>query len=244
MQSLDTLISNKFPIHPFSNIPRDANYKTIMSNYLAMSQAFPYLQAGSQDAIFLHYMNQNQDIPEHVEMTTVVGNFLCWDETGGLYLTLANGLKGLPRLLETRRFHSNLLKKDCAAIFGDQLNPDYSATTKSYLLKLYEGLSSLSPVRRVAYMVSFESHANNMISALWESIAQKFNTEKTHLSYFQTHVGGDDPAEAYHVQMTNNLIAKIVPDDQHESFLAQFIEGYALNVQWCHDIIQLSHTGV
>ncbi len=110
---IEKVIAAHFHQHPFETIPAIANYEIILSNYLAMSQAFPYLQAGSQKDLFFHYMNHNQDAPESIELTTVVGNFLCWDETGGLNLTLASGLKNLPRLLETRRFHLNLLKKDC-----------------------------------------------------------------------------------------------------------------------------------
>lgn len=236
---IQQIIEETFPQHPYANIPDAANFEIILCNYLAMSQAFPYLQAGSESELFFHYMNQNQDVPEQVEMTAVVGNFLCWDETGGLNLTLASGMKGLPRLLETRRFHSNLLKKDCLAIFGHEINPDYSMLTKKYLLQLYRDLSELSHVDRVACMVSFECHANNMIDALWGSLAKHFNIGKEKLSYFMTHVGGDDPAEAYHVEMTAKLIEKIVPLAQHEDFIDKVKSAYQRYVDWCQSVVDL-----
>lgn len=237
--NIQEVIAKEFPQHPFTTIPTTANYETIMSNYLAMSQAFPYLQAGSESELFFHYMNKNQDVPEQIEMTAVVGNFLCWDETGGLYLMLASGMKGLPRLLETRRFHCNLLKKDCAVIFDHKIEPDYSAVTKKYLLQLYKDLSEVSHIDRVACMVSFEMHANNMIDALWGSLASHFNISKDKLSYFMTHVGGDDPAEAYHVEMTTKLIEKIVPVDQKQAFVEKVTAAYKRHYDWCQAVIDL-----
>jgi len=42
----ETIVAN-LPSHPFAAIPVKSDYKKLLSNYLAMSQAFPYLQAGS-----------------------------------------------------------------------------------------------------------------------------------------------------------------------------------------------------
>lgn len=240
---IEQIIVNEFTQHPFEIIPDDADYQVILSNYLAMSQAFPYLQAGSQKDLFLKYMFNNQDIPEELELTTIVGNFLCWDETGGLNLTLASGLKNLPRLLETRRFHSNLLKKDCATIFSQEIHPDYSDVTRKYLLKLFDGLSHPVHAVRTACMVSFEIHADKMITALWGSLANHFNIEKDKLSYFMTHVGGDDPAEPYHVAMTARLIEKIVAEQQHEAFIAKVKSFYQLHVDWCQDVVNVGMQG-
>lgn len=238
--NLDSIVESEFPTHPFISISNPIDFKKLLANYLAMSQAFPYLQAGSQKDIFLQFMDQNKDVPEEVELTTVVGNFLCWDETGGLNLMLARGLKGLPRLLETRRFHANLLRKDCELLFSEPVIPEYSAVTKKYLTKLYDGLASQCAIRRVAYMVSFENHANRMITALWGSVSNHFDVEKKRLSYFLTHVGGDDPAEAYHVEMTEKLISKIVPEEKMPLFHEKFKEAYALHHHWCQAIVDMS----
>lgn len=240
MLNIDSIINNKFPDHPFQSIPSHADYHTLMANYLAMSQAFPYLQSGSQSDLFFSYMEKNRDIPEHVELTTVVGNFLSWDETGGLNLTLASGLKALPRLLETKRFHTNLLKKDCEILFGYLVKPDYSSITQAYLRDLYKGLADLCPVTRVANMVAFEAHANKMIDSLWQSVVKQFNIDKNKLPYFAIHVGGDDPAEPYHVAMTQALIEKIVKKNDEDLFISQLLSAYQLNLQWCAKVVGLS----
>lgn len=240
MEEISSIINAHFSEHPFINIPTMANYKNILENYFAMSQAFPYLQAGSQKDLFLHYMNSNQDVPEHIELTSVVGNFLCWDETGALYPTIALGLKALPHILETRRFHSNLLRKDCEFLFNEPIAPQYSAVTKSYLNDLYDGLSSLCQIKRVATMVSFENHANKMISALWDSLIAKFKVKDKALTYFMMHVGGDDPAEAYHVEMTQKLIERTIPEEKLEQFYETFKSSYALHHQWCESVVKSS----
>lgn len=185
-------------------------------------------------------MNKNESVPVDVELTTVVGNFLCWDETGGLYPTIAQGLKALPRLLETKRFHSNLLKADCETIFNKKIEPDFSDTTKTYLLNLYNGLSNNCVVTRVATMISFESHANIMINSLWKSISTWASLSESQLTYFLLHVGGDDPAEKYHVQMTRDLIEKTIPNNKYTEFLTKFLNAYQMHYQWCDDIIRIS----
>lgn len=239
----ETILHTEFPSHPFSSIPNQSDYRTLLSNYLAMSQAFPYLQAGSQGDIFFRFMENNQDIPEQVELTTIVGNFLSWDETGGLNLTLASGLKALPRLLETKRFHANMLKQDCITLLGSPVAPDYSSVTRSYLRSLYNGLASECPITRVAMMVSFEAHAHNMIDALWDSLADRFSVPKNKLSYFAVHVGGEDPAEPYHVEMTQLLIEKMVPEHEESTFREKLIDSYRLHAQWCTDVVALSCAG-
>lgn len=239
LDRLDDVVINYFNIHPFSKISQHVDYLAVMSNYFAMSQAFPYLQAGSQKDLFFHYMEKNEDIPVNIELTTVVGNFLCWDETGGLYPTIALGLKALPKILETRRFHSNLLKSDLETLFKHPVSPSYSETTKKYLISLYDGLSSLCHINRVACMISFEHHANIMIAELWNSITKKFSVEKKQLSYFMLHVGGDDPAEKYHVAMTKNLIDKVILPSEQDSFIDKFKKNYELHYNWCNEILAL-----
>jgi len=240
LNNIQGLLAEKFAAHPFSRVPEGADYEKLLANYLAMSQAFPYLQAGSQGDIFNHYIQQGSDIPEHVELTTVVGNFLCWDETGGLMPTVTRGLKALPKILETKRFHANLLKKDCEKLFSKAITPDYSPITREYLSDLYLSLSSVDAIKRVASMVSFEAHANQMITSLWKTISEKFSFSPKSLTYFVMHVGGDDPAEAYHVEMTQKLIDKIVDKENEGIFISHFEKFYARHMKWCHDISTLS----
>ncbi len=53
-------------------------------------------------------------------------------------------------------------------------------------------------------------------------------------------MGGDDPAEPYHVQMTSRMIAKVVSEAQIADFLKAFEAAYALNYSWCQKITQLA----
>ncbi len=235
----DTL-SKKFKVHPFSTEIKLESLEIVIRNYLAMSQAFPYLQAGSQKELIFDCIDRNVDVSEHIETTAVVGNFLCWDETGGHSILLKHGITGLPVILDTNQyFHSNLLKKDICVIFGKEIEPSYSKVTREYLYHLYEGLSSLEPVVRCASMVAFETHAGQMINALWESISALCHLENDSLSYFKTHVGGTDPAEPYHIKMTAGMIEKIVSETQIAAFLKAFEIAYSLNYSWCRSICQL-----
>lgn len=237
--ALNDILESQFTIHPFAEIPDAADYESLFANYFAMSQAFPYLQAGSQKDLFFRLMENNEDVPEHIELTTVVGNFLCWDETGGLNPTVGGGLAALPYILETQRFHANILRKDGISLFGKEIKPDYSAVTKDYLMRLYASLASACPVTRVSAMIAFESHANQMISALWGSLAKRFDIDKNKLHYFYMHVGGDDPAEKYHVEMTRKLIQKTIPVAELPTFYEKFTHHYQLNSEWCRDVVKM-----
>lgn len=221
--------------HPFDRIASH-KIRSTMEQYFAMSQAFPYLQSGSQKDIFFHYLNNNIQVDSELELTTVVGNFLSWDETGGLYVTLRKKMRGISDILNTDdNFHANLLKKDLSAIFGCQVSPDYSDMTKEYLINLYKSLSSIDHIERCASMVAFEVHAERMINSLWTSLDKIFDHfDKDDLTYFKSHVGGDDPAEAYHVKMTEELIERIANTDEKRSkFIDKFLQSYDLNSGWC-----------
>lgn len=238
--NLQAVVHADFHPHPFSNVGENCDFHTLLSNYLAMSQAFPLLQAGSQKELIFNSMLRNKAIPKEIELTCVVANFLCWDETGGLYPTIANGLKALPRLLETQRFHANILRSDCVKLLNQNIEPNFSPLTTLYLVELYAGLSSLDHIVRLAHMVSFELHAHTMISALWESLIHVFGNPAQKLPYFMLHVGGEDPAERYHVEMTQRLIEEIVKPSQREAFESLFKKAYALNQQWCTALVALS----
>lgn len=60
--------------HPFDHIDHP-DMEDMMANYLAMSQAFPYLQAGSQKDLFFQYLTSGKPIDRDLEVTTIVGNF-------------------------------------------------------------------------------------------------------------------------------------------------------------------------
>lgn len=239
--ALEWIVAAIAPVHPFSTGLSCANYEPVMRNYFAMSQAFPLIQASACSELLMDTLRTGADIPIEFEITTVVGAFLTWDETGGAYVLQQGGKENLPKILNTgRQFHSNLLRADLEKIGGINVSPDYSPTTVRYLQELSKDLSSLDHVRRCAAMVAFELHAESMISALWDSISALTPVPKDDLIYFKVHVGGDDPAEKYHKQMTHQMIEKLVPDARLKDFLDYFAQAYKLHTNWCESIKRLA----
>jgi hypothetical protein len=111
--------------------------------------------------------------------------------------------------------------------------------TRDYLTELYAGLSHSGSLERCATMVAFELHAQRMISGLWGALAASNQVQKDELSYFRIHVGGEDPAEPYHVALTCGMIERLVPAEQQARFLERFEARYAANVTWCRSIREL-----
>lgn len=237
-QQLDAYVSSTYPRHPFEHGIDRRNMEPLLLAYFAMSQAFPHLQSSAQrDGIFEAIAN-NVDLEPAYEITSVVGNFLSWDETGGHACVLGQGNAGLPEVVRTRsQFHANILRSDLALILGrDDVAPSYGPETRSYLMKLHDGLASPDAVRRCATMVAFELHAARMIDALWGSLSDLTGLPRERLQYFAVHVGGADPAEAYHVEMVSRMIDALVPAEASEHFFACFRKAYDDNVNWCESI--------
>lgn len=234
---IDDLIEAEFEIHPLSCGIDEGNVESVLAQYFAMSQAFPYLQAGAQKAQILAAMDSNQDMDELFELTAVVGNFLCWDETGGHAVVRHFGNQGLSKILDTRKtFHANMLRDDIRTLIGHDVRPEYYKSTQEYLRELPKGLESLNHIERCAHMVAFENHAGIMIDALWGSLAKLYSVPKDNLLYFKVHVGGSDPAEPYHIEMTERMVSEIVSDDSIDEFMNEFNNAYALNYNWCEAI--------
>jgi hypothetical protein len=236
--AVDSICSAYFFQHPFENITEKHDEEWILANYLAMSQAFPYLQAGAQKELIFDVIAAREEVPYDFEITAAIMNFLCWDETGGHFAVLENGQAGLKNILDTaNRFHSNILKDDLEKLFGKGIKPNYSLYTRRYLMDLYAQLSQLDSVKRVAAMVAFERHAHQMITALWKSLSPVANIDKNSLRYFKMHVGDDDPAEAYHVDLTFQMIDKVVDIESEQRFYNAFRESYEANVTWCGSLM-------
>lgn len=234
---IEDIIQERFAVHPLSHGINIENSELVLSQYFAMSQAFPYLQAGAQKAQIINAMENNEDIDPRFEYTAVVGNFLCWDETGGHAIVRHDGNEGLAKILNTStNFHANMLRKDIKNMTGKDVKPLYSSATVSYLNELLTGLESLNHLKRCAYMVAFENHAGIMIDSLWGSLLNLFKMKKDDLIYFSFHVGGADPAEPYHIEMTERMVSEIVPDENIKEFVNEFINAYAINYNWCESI--------
>ena len=228
--------------HPFKSQDSYHNTENLLAHYLAMSLAFPYLQAGSQANYILNIIEQNSDIPREFEKTSVVGNFLSWDETGGLFVLEQQGKPALAKILETQKwFHGNLLRNDLRTLFGRDIKPNFSDPTKTYLQALFSGLGHTCHITRCAYMLSFENHAFAMIDALWETLASRYSDriEKNGLVYFNCHVGGDDPAEIYHTEMTAKLLEDIVEPQSLDTFIEAYKYALKLHIDWCSQLLSV-----
>jgi hypothetical protein len=238
LESVKKLVEERFPVHPFSSQVTNGNVSTVMAHYLAMSEAFPFLQAGAYRDLILASIFTNKGITKADEETFVVGAFLSFDETGGNYLLRTKGIAALPRLLDTgQQFHAALLKQDMRTIFGREIKPDYRGITALYLTQLMNDLGAGDPIQRCAAMVAFELHAGQMIEALWKALQTTFPTiDRDALEYFRLHVGGDDPQEEYHKQLTKRLSQSLVPQQNTQEFLRQFEVFYQRNIQWCAQI--------
>lgn len=228
-------IAERFGKHPFLERVSEGNLKNVLGEYLAMSISFPFIQAGAAHANYRASLWTTGDTSRNLEVTSAIGAFLTWDEFGGHALVLEHGMNGLLALNDTQRiFHSNLLRGDIRTILGEDLVPRFSPATVAYLDDLLAGLSDSKGHRNVAQMVAFEFHANEMIEALWLAINRITGIERdSRLKYFYTHVGGESPAEAVHVAMTQNMIAELVAPGEMPPFIEECAAAYALNAGWC-----------
>jgi hypothetical protein len=240
MNKIDEIVTYTLNPHPLSRgVDRD-NVTQLLAEYFAMSEFFPYIQAGAHNAVVNRCLEKGEHVPDSCQATSVVGAFLCWDEFGGHSKILTGGLSALPKILDTSDFHAAMLKQNIEQVSPESLDCAYSPITQQYLKQLQQGLSAEDPVERVAYMVAFEMNAERMISGLYESLKNLFPLTINKLKYFEVHVGGDDPAEAYHIDTTSRLIASVVDDTNRGHFLHCFSTACAINRDWCESIKHVS----
>jgi hypothetical protein len=236
--ALNRRIGEDFAEHPFRRgVTRD-NFEAVIAEYLAMSVAFPFIQAGAMHETYKAALRAGGDTDKNTEITGAIGAYLVWDEMGGHKLTLERGNQGLLQLPATRRhFHAHWLRRDIRALLGRDVPPHRGPATMRYLDALLAGLSDARHNRNVAYMIGFECHAEAMITALWEAICAAFDLPRDErLVYFWGHVGGQAPAEAVHVEMTRMMVAELVPPERAGEFIELCLEAYALNFRWCQAI--------
>jgi hypothetical protein len=238
IEELDRRIGERFPEHPLRNGVTKDNFEAVAAQYLAMSIAFPFIQAGAIHETYKAALRARDDTDKNSEITAAVGAFLTWDEFGGHNLTLTKGNKGLLQLTATHsNYHAHWLRQDIRTILGKDVRPNRSEATARYLDELLDGLSDARRNRNVAYMIGFECHAEGMIKALWDAVCSSFDLPQDEgLVYFWGHVGGPSPAESVHVEMTRMMVAELVPPDKREEFIELCLEGYALNYHWCEAI--------
>src|SRR5919201_4867975 len=142
LERLTERLAERFPTHPFAIGIDSGNFERAIGEYLAMSIAFPYIQAGAIHESFRRVTNASGDVNANTEITAAIGSFLVWDEFGGHALIRKHGDAGLLHLTRVSDiFHSHLLRRDIEALLGCRIKPTRSAATREYLAGLLEGLS-------------------------------------------------------------------------------------------------------
>ena len=232
-EQLTSYVAATFGPHPFAAGLGMAELEALFPDFLGLSLSFRYLQAAAQKDVIFDAMRENREVPIEVEMMNAVGNFLTWDECGGVDLMQAEGKSALPKILDTGRFHSNMFRADAHKILGRPIQSNYRPETRKYLTGIYDGLASTDVVVRCAHMVAFEIHASAGLESLWKSIVDTTGLAPEELPYFARHVGGADPAEKYHVEMTQRLVERVVPVEEQTRFREEFRAAYQLHVDWC-----------
>ena len=158
----------------------------------------------------MHAIESGRTIDHKIEITTAVSNFLSFDETGNYEKVKKHGDAALIEFTNSDNFHYNILKEDLRLLFKREIAPTVSPELISYFKVLGSGLSSLNDIQRCACLVALEVHSEVMIKSLWGSLLILFpDYSGSNLMYFYLHVGGENPAERYHVEMTENMIQRI-----------------------------------
>lgn len=240
LERLDEALAAYFPVHPFQTGIHTANFRAVMNEYVAMSVAFPYIQAGAVYENYRRCVESHGAPDDNAKITAAVGTFLAWDEFGGHHLVPKRGANGLSELIDVdTHFHSALLLRDVEGLLAAKLHTaPPGPITRTYLDRLHDGLSTSSENRNVAHMVAFERHAMAMIKALWTGMKSVFGISAMgELEYFEAHIGASTDGEAVHMQITESMIARLVPKGATNAFLEACIEAYAFNLRWCHDVL-------
>lgn len=234
---LESIVREEFGTHPYSEIRSSEQLGAVFPDFIGLSHGFRYIIAGAQKQAIVDAMNANGGVPEHIELMNAVANMLTWDETGGMDLLASKGKSALPEILDVKRMHSSLLREDAQKILGYPVSPQYAHITRELLRSLYHGFAASDPIVRCAYMVAFEFHAGVIIDALWQAVSSVSELSCEELAYFKLHVGGDDPSEKYHIEMTQRLIAIVVPKNEQDRFVVEFTKAYGVQHTWAEQLV-------
>lgn len=240
LECLDVVISERFPVHPFERGLNAANFAAVMNEFVAMSTAFPYIQAGAVYESYRRSMAAHGIPNANTKITAAVSAFLIWDEFGGNHLGVKSSANGVSRMIEVDSyFHSALLIRDVETLLGAPLPAAVPGpSTQAYLERLLENLAGPSGNRNVAHMVAFERHAMAMINALRAGMTGVFGANAMEgLAYFDAHIGSSCVGEAIHVGLTESMISRLVTKDETARFLDTCVDAYAFNVRWCQDVV-------
>lgn len=226
--------------HPFYAIKSKDSYRRVIEQYIVMSESFPFIQSGAIYKNYTRDISNYGNIQNSTEIISSVGSFLIWDEFGCHNIIMKKGESSLVEILKTKdNFHSSILRKDISRFFNGGINNTRAnISTKNYLDNLLLGLSDDENYKNVAHMVAFEMHAFQMIQSLWKVTCSIFRVGKPDsLKYFYIHVGGINPAEKYHVEMTEKMMTEIIPLEKRGVFINSFKDAYKDNIFWCQSIV-------
>ncbi|MEZ8775664.1 hypothetical protein [Vibrio sp. 10N.247.310.17] len=226
-----------FQEHPFIHLESLEATRTTLGEFYGVSDFFPYIQAIACAPYIERQLQSCSTISDSVGLTSVVGTFLSWDEFGGHYTVCQGGQAALPNIINRSQFHSSMFKADMQQVFGNNYHPEFTSLTTDYLMNLKAGLGSEDASERVAHMVAFEMHAESMLTALYMTLKRLTDIPDKGLAFFEAHIGGDDPAEAYHVEMTNRLIDAVIPSEKSAAFLKHFDTACQLHHKWCLSVM-------
>lgn len=242
---LDTLLAERFPAHPFdSDISRE-NFEAMIPQYVAMSTAFPYIQAGAMCACYESNLRRGIGIDDRLAVSTAVAAYVVWDEFGSIGSSSSDVMAEINILPDfDRKFHFALLTRDIEGLLGQKLGPCLPDTaTTAYLAELKAGLSDPIDNECIIHMLAFERHAMAMISSLDRAVKRLFGTDQCYdLGYFDAHVGSVEAGEAIHVAMTGGMVARLIAPHEIERFLTRCADAYALNFNWCRHLIGMAPT--
>ena len=118
IEELSLQISERFLDHPFRNRVNKDNFETVIAEYLAMSIAFPFIQAGAIHETYKAALRARGDTDKNAEITGAVGAYLVWDEVGGHKLRWRKAIwvsSSFPRPAGT------ITRIGCARIFAPSL---------------------------------------------------------------------------------------------------------------------------
>lgn len=236
---IEEIISECYPLHPFTNELERDNAEGVLAEYLGLCLCAPYIIGGSNNQLFQSCIFSGRPIDRKIEITTAISSFLSFDETGNYNKVVAGGHEALPSILDTSDFHSNMLRRDLKMLFGKEIAPVHNDYLKNYFVELSNGLANIDDIKRCAALVALEVHSEIMIQTLWDSIMKAFpEADRNRLVYFFLHVGGDNPAEQYHVAMTEMMINEVVGTENLPLFFKYFREYYEMNINLCSQILE------
>ena len=205
LRQLRALVASDEVPHPFAErVTRDSVLPT-MRGIIALAEALPAILS---------------PIPWKEE----VGD---WGIASGDVLTAADepAVQGfIKRIVERHPPDDRTLslRREFTAIFGWELQPDYSTFTLIYLWRLYASLNASDHVNRIAAAAALEIHTDAMMRALRYSLHRVLHFPESKMLKLVAHL----------LEITSISTGTDIPADQMIRFVEAFYSYYQLSLQW------------